>query len=153
MILTLKRIAKRPAYTIGKLYIDGVFFCDTIEDTERGLEMSMPLDMIAKMKVKGETAIPTGTYEVAMNIISPAYSKKKAFAWCKGVMPRLLNVPGWTGVLIHTGNTQKDSEGCIIVGRNTKVGMVTDSMATFKRLYPILRAASDRFEKIELTIC
>ena len=153
MNLTLKRIAKRPTYTIGKLYINNAYLCDTIEDTDRGLLQTMPLSMITAKKIKGQTAIPAGTYEVSMNVISPTYSKKKAYKWTGGVMPRLLDVPGWTGVLIHPGNTEKDSEGCIIVGRNTKVGMVTDSQATFKRLFPILRAASDRFEKIELTIC
>ena len=151
MKLTLRRIAKRPKYTIGKLYIDGQYFCDTIEDTDRNLDYSMPVDVIKQVKVPKQTAIPIGTYEMSMNVISPTYSKKKSFAWCKGVMPRLLNVPGWSGVLIHTGNTQDDSEGCIIVGENKVVGKVINSMVTFKRLWPVLY--EHRHEGITITIC
>lgn len=150
MRLTLKRIAKRETYTIGQLYIDGQKFCDTCEDTDRGLEQAMPIDMIRKAKVPKETAIPTGTYLVSMRIISPTYSKKKAFAFTGGVMPRLMDVPGWSGVLIHSGNTPKDSEGCILVGENKVKGQVINSMATFKRLWHILN--DHRAETITITI-
>ena len=138
MKLTLKRIARKEGYTIGRLYIDDAYFCDTLEDRDRGLEESMPLDMIKRIKVKGETAIPTGTYELSMRHISPKYSRKKAFAFTGGVMPRLLNVPGYEGVLIHSGNTAADSEGCILVGENKAVGKVLNSMATFKALWSVL---------------
>ena len=138
MKLTLKRIARKEGYTIGRLYIDDAYFCDTLEDRERGLEQAMPLDMIKRIKVKGETAIPTGTYELSMRHISPKYSRKKAFAFTGGVMPRLLNVPGYEGVLIHSGNTAADSEGCILVGENKAVGKVLNSMATFKALWAVL---------------
>ena len=138
MKLTLKRIARKEGYTIGRLYIDDAYFCDTLEDRERGLEQAMPLDMIKRIKVKGETAIPTGTYELSMRHISPKYSRKKAFAFTGGVMPRLLNVPGYEGVLIHSGNTAADSEGCILVGENKAVGKVLNSMATFKALWSVL---------------
>ena len=151
MKLTLKRIAKKPTYTIGKLYIDDVYFCDTCEDTDRGLEMSMPLPMIKKTKVPGQTAIPYGTYELSMRIISPTYSKKKNFAFTGGVMPRLLNIPGWSGVLIHSGNTADDSEGCLLVGENKAVGKVLNSFATFKRLWYILN--DHRNEPLTITIC
>ena len=138
MKLTLKRIARKEGYTIGRLYIDDAYFCDTLEDKDRGLEQAMPLDMIKRIKVKGETAIPTGTYELSMRHISPKYSRKKAFAFTGGVMPRLLNVPGYEGVLIHSGNTAADSEGCILVGENKAVGKVLNSMATFKALWAVL---------------
>ena len=140
MKLTLKRIARKEGYTIGRLYIDDnpKPFCDTLEDRDRGLEQAMPLDMIKRIKVKGETAIPTGTYELSMRHISPKYSRKKAFAFTGGVMPRLLNVPGYEGVLIHSGNTAADSEGCILVGENKAVGKVLNSMATFKALWSVL---------------
>ena len=151
MKLTVKRIAKRATYTIGKLYIDGTYFCDTCEDTDRGLEQAMPLDMIRRTKVPGETAIPVGTYELSMRHISPKYSKKKAFAFTGGVMPRLLNVPGYEGVLIHSGNTAADSEGCILVGENKKVGAVINSLATFKRLWQVLW--DHRGEPLTITIC
>ena len=151
MKLTLKRIARKEGYTIGRLYIDDAYFCDTLEDRERGLEQAMPLDMIKRIKVKGETAIPTGTYELSMRHISPKYSRKKAFAFTGGVMPRLLNVPGYEGVLIHSGNTAADSEGCILVGENKAVGKVLNSMATFKALWSVLNHRKS--EPITITIC
>lgn len=153
MKLTLKRIARKEGYTIGRLYIDDnpKPFCDTLEDTERGLEQAMPLDMIKRIKVKGETAIPTGTYELSMRHISPKYSRKKAFAFTGGVMPRLLNVPGYEGVLIHSGNTAADSEGCILVGENKAVGKVLNSMATFKALWSVLNQRKS--EPLTITIC
>ena len=151
MKLTLKRIARKEGYTIGKLYIDDAYFCDTLEDKDRGLEQAMPLDMIKRIKVKGETAIPTGTYELSMRHISPKYSRKKAFAFTGGVMPRLLNVPGYEGVLIHSGNTAADSEGCILVGENKAVGKVLNSMATFKALWSVLNHRKS--EPITITIC
>ena len=150
MKLTLKRIARKEGYTIGKLYIDDAYFCDTLEDRERGLEQAMPLDMIKRIKVKGETAIPTGTYELSMRHISPKYSRKKAFAFTGGVMPRLLNVPGYEGVLIHSGNTAADSEGCILVGENKAVGKVLNSMATFKALWSVLNQRKS--EPITITV-
>ena len=150
MKLTLKRIARKEGYTIGRLYIDDAYFCDTLEDRERGLEQAMPLDMIKRIKVKGETAIPTGTYELSMRHISPKYSRKKAFAFTGGVMPRLLNVPGYEGVLIHSGNTAADSEGCILVGENKAVGKVLNSMATFKALWSVLNQRKS--EPITITV-
>ena len=137
MKLLLKRIAKKDTYTIGKLYIDDKFFCNTIEDKDRGLNQSMTLEQIKKIKVPNETAIPTGTYNVILNVISPKYSKRDFYYKNanKGRVPRLLNVPGYEGVLIHCGNTASDSSGCILVGMNTKVGMVTDSKNTFIKLY------------------
>ena len=150
MKLTLKRIARKEGYTIGRLYIDDAYFCDTLEDRDRGLEESMPLDMIKRIKVKGETAIPTGTYELSMRHISPKYSRKKAFAFTGGVMPRLLNVPGYEGVLIHSGNTAADSEGCILVGENKAVGKVLNSMATFKALWTVLNQRKS--EPITITV-
>lgn len=80
MELTLKRIARRPKYTIGKLYIDGVYAMDTIEDVDRGLTNQTPLSTISKTKVKNETAIPTGTYEITLKIKSPTFSKKTYYA-------------------------------------------------------------------------
>ena len=133
MKLELIRIANRPTYCIGKLYIDGVWFCDTIEDTDRGLNDSMSVDEILKKKIKGETAIPTGIYKIEITY-SPKY---------KRMMPLLIGVKGYSGVRIHSGNTSKDTEGCLLVGRNTKVGMVTDSRNTYQRLFAKLQNAKD----------
>ena len=133
MKLELVRIAFRDTYTIGKLYIDGVWFCDTIEDTDRGLDDSMSVDEILKKKIKGETAIPTGVYKIEITY-SPKY---------KRMMPLLIGVKGYSGIRIHSGNTSKDTEGCLLVGRNTKVGMVTDSRNTYQRLFARLQNVKD----------
>ena len=143
MRLELKRIARRETYTIGRLYIDGERFCDTLEDTDRGLQQSLPLSVNQAKKRKGATAIPTGTYRVTLAVKSPRFSQKAQYSFCNGYLPRLINVPAYDGVLIHIGNTAKDTEGCILVGRNTKVGMVTDSRDTFLKLYSRLQDAKD----------
>ena len=142
MELLLKRIARRDTYTIGHLYIDGQYFCDTCEDTDRGLRQDLPLSVNQAKKRRGITAIPVGRYRVTLGVKSPKYSKKQ-YDFCKGFVPRLINVPAFEGILIHIGNTAADSEGCILVGRNTKVGMVLESTKTFKALYEVLRKATD----------
>lgn len=139
MKLTLIRIANKATYCIGKLYIDGEYFCDVIEDTDRGLDDSMSVDEILKKKIKGETAIPTGLYKVEITY-SPKY---------KRMMPLLIGVKGYSGVRIHSGNTSKDTEGCLLVGRNTVVGMVTDSRNTYQRLFAKLQKAKDIWVEIK----
>lgn len=143
MKLELKRIARKDKYTIGHLYINGEYFCDTLEDPDRGLASSMSNSQIAMKKIKGDTAIPTGLYKITLNVASSKYSNFNKYPYakfCNGKMPRLLNVPGYEGVLIHAGNTQKDTEGCILVGMNRQVGKVLDSQKTFKKLYEKLLA-------------
>lgn len=129
MRLTLMRIANRPTYCIGRLYIDGDYFCDTLEDTDRGLRDEMSLEEIKEKKVKGETAVPTGVYNVILNY-SPKYKK---------TMPLIQNVKGYEGIRIHSGNTDKDTEGCILVGKNKVVGKVVDSRATYEALFKRLQ--------------
>ena len=136
MRLKLIRKYKLPAYTIGKLYINGVYFCDTLEDTDRGLSDSISVEDIAKRKKYGITAIPYGTYRIDMNTISPKYQKRnptytRAY---QHKLPRLLNVKGFEGVLIHAGNTANDTLGCVLVGKNTVKGKVLQSQATWKAL-------------------
>lgn len=137
MKILLKRIAKKPKYTIGRLSIDGTYQCDVIEDTDRGLTDKMSLEEIKNKKVYGETAIPTGTYKVTLDVVSPKYSKSPFYQTYAngGRVPRLLNVKGFDGVLIHTGNSEKDSLGCLLVGQNKVVGQVINSKETFKALY------------------
>ena len=141
MELKLKRIARRETYTIGRLYIDGVYFCDTLEDKDRGLKQSLPASVNAAKKRFGATAIPTGRYQVTLKIKSHKFSKKKQYEFCGGYLPRLMNVPAFEGVLIHIGNTAKDTEGCLLVGKNTKVGKVLESGVTFRALYEKLKNA------------
>lgn len=110
MKLTLKRNFKGADYTIGKLYIDGHYFCDTLEDTVRP----------ANKKIAGKTAIPAGNYKVIKSY-SPRFKK---------ILPEILNVPNFTGVRIHAGNTAKDTDGCVLLGLNKTKGAVLDSQAT-----------------------
>lgn len=141
MNILVKRIAKRSTYTIGRLYIDGVKQCDTLEDTDRGLKQDMPLSEIQKKKVYGKTAIPTGTYELVVT-----YSNK-----FKQYMPLLLNVPGYSGVRIHSGNTDADTLGCILVGENKAVGKVLNSRATYHALFEKINDACKN-GKVYITI-
>lgn len=146
--LKLIRIAKQKDYTIGRLYINGQYFCDTLEDVDRGLTADMEVSEIRRIKVCGRTAIPVGIYRMTLGIQSPKFSKYKQYDFCKGYLPRLLNVPGYEGVLIHIGNTHEDTDGCILVGKNKQKGKVLESTVTFKKLYDILRENKD----IELEI-
>lgn len=148
MKLLLKRIAKKDKYTIGNLYVDGKFFCNTLEDKDRGLNSQMSLKEIKNKKVYGETAIPIGTYKIDMDEESPSFKNR---TWAKpynGKIPRLSDVPGYSGVLIHPGNDQSDTLGCILVGRNTQVGKVLDSQNTFHSLMKML-AKGDNIITIE----
>lgn len=140
MKITLKRVALQDTYTIGKLYIDGQYFCDTIEDKVRDLNKDGVFDD-GEVKIKGKTAIPYGTYEVVWTY-SPRFGK---------YTPRLLNVNSFDGVLIHSGNTAEDTEGCIIVGQNKEIGKVLNSRETVNKLYPIIEDACKK-EKIELEV-
>lgn len=153
MKIELKRIARRPSYTIGKLYIDGLYVCDTLEDTDRGLSSDMSLSDIRRIKVYEKTAIPTGEYEVTLKVKSPKFSQKSQYDFCGGYLPRLLRVPGWEGVLIHIGNNEDHTGGCLLVGENKVVGKVINSTKTFTKLYAILKEASDRGEKITIKVC
>lgn len=152
MELRLKRFACKPKYTVGKLYIDGKYFCDTLEDRDRGIDNSMTEQEIRTIKVSSETAIPTGTYRITMNVQSPKYKKRAAYKFCNGFVPRLLDVKGFDGILIHIGNTKEDTAGCILVGYNKVVGQVNNSTDTFKKLYAILDTASRKGEKITIKI-
>ena len=153
MDLRLKRIAKKNGYTIGKLYINNAYFCDTLEDVDRGLSSSMSNDVLKYKKLAHITAIPTGRYQVTMDVISPRLSKSSFYKqYGGGRVPRLLNVPAFEGILIHCGNTAKDTDGCILVGKNSKVGMVLDSKITYSKLYPLLEAAYKRKERIFITV-
>lgn len=133
MKLKLTRTAKRERYTIGKLYIDGKYFSDTLEDPDRGLKQSMPLWEIQRKKVYGETAIPTGIYKVEVTM-SPKFGR---------LLPRLQNVPGFDGILMHRGNTAADTLGCILVGENKEVGKVINSTIYELRLTGMLKKESN----------
>lgn len=139
MELTLKRLHKNPTYTIGKLYVDGVYFCDTVEDTDRGMTQQMSNSYNEARKVYGKTAIPVGRYRVVLS-----YSNK-----FKKLLPLLNDVMCFSGVRIHSGNTAEDSLGCIIVGENKIKGGVINSRATMERLMAKLREQKEIYITIE----
>ena len=155
MEIALRRIALRDTYTIGRLYVDNVYVCDTLEDCVRDLNRNGQFDNGEK-KVYGETAIPFGRYEVELNVKSPKYSNFAKYPWAKpygGFLPRLKNVNGFEGILIHVGNTPKDTLGCILVGYNTIKGQLTDSRkAFFFFFYKYLTPARKIVEKVFITI-
>lgn len=125
MKLKLTRIFKAETYTIGRLYIDGEFFCDVLEDRVR--------DLSKEDKVWGQTAIPYDTYKIIIN-----YSNR-----FKRDLPLLLNVPQFEGIRIHPGNTAVDTHGCLLVGINTEKGKVTQSRITFDRLFAKIKNEKD----------
>ena len=133
MKLTLKRIALRSTYTIGRLYVDGNYFCDTLEDTVRDLNKNGKFDNGEK-KVYAKTAIPYGTYEIKWTY-SPRFKK---------YTPQLMNVPSFEGIRIHSGNSSTDTEGCLLLGENKKVGMVLNSRATINKFYTIIKEACSK---------
>jgi hypothetical protein len=141
MEILLERKWLKENYTIGRLYVNGKFFCNTLEDTVRDINRNGIFDC-GELKISGHTAIPYGEYEIIVNY-SPRFKRE---------LPRLLNVPHFEGILIHRGNTHKDSSGCILVGENTKVGMVLNSTKYEEELTKILKAAQMRKEKITIKI-
>lgn len=122
MELRVKRVALKSDYTIGRLYVNGEYVCDTLEDAVRNT------------KIYGKTAIPCGTYKITMDVVSPKFKDR---SWAKpydGKLPRLIDVPNYEGVLIHVGNTAEDTSGCLLVGQNRAVGKLVNSTQTFMSL-------------------
>lgn len=152
MKLKIDRRWKKEKYTIGRLYVNGIFLCNTLEDTDRNLNSSMSEDVIRFTKIAGETAIPTGTYKVVL-AYSPKFAKK---SWGKkygGLVPLIFNVKGFDGVRLHVGNCPADTLGCPLVGDNKTVGRLTNST---KRYYELMdkyiMPAWTRKEEITITI-
>lgn len=134
MQLKLNRIFKTNTFTIGELYINEKYVTDTLEDRVRP----------EGEKVYGKTAIPEGTYEVKLTH-SPRFKK---------ILPEILNVPNFSGIRIHTGNSSKDTEGCILVGTwdGEKEDWVSDSKIAFNKLMSLLEEATNNKEKITITV-
>ena len=149
MKVLIKRIFNNQKYCISHVYVDGVYVCDAIEDTDRGWHNGMSDAYIRNNKVYAKSAIPVGTYDITLNIVSPKFNQKEYYnKFCNGKLPRVLNVPGFDGILWHRGRTEKDSAGCLILGYNTIKGQVTNSQQAFEKLYKILQEANKNGEKI-----
>ncbi len=153
MILRVERRWKKASYTIGKLWVNGDLFCDTLEDTDRGLRKSMLSQDIAQKKISARTAIPTGEYEISLRVYSAKFGARPFYRRvCGGYLPRLMLVPAFEGVLIHCGNSAMDTEGCILVGENKVVGGLVNSQPVFERLVQRLQEAYKRGEQITIKI-
>ena len=155
MELKLKRLKSTfdKDYVIGKLYINDVYYCDTLEDKWRNLSQDMTEEDIKKVKVKGQTCIPRGRYRITLNIISPKFYKKTYYKrFCNGKMPRLIEVKGYSGVLIHCGSNTSHTDGCILCGFNEIKGMLLRSQEAFEKVYNKLREARDKSEEIYINI-
>lgn len=139
MNITLKRINLTETYTEGKLFLNGKYFADTIEDKVRDLNKDGKLDT---QKVYGKTAIPYGTYKVTMS-----WSNK-----FQKTLPEVKNVPEFSGIRIHSGNSADDSLGCILVGQKTKNGWISNSRVTCSKLYNEIQIAINKKENVTLTI-
>lgn len=135
MRLILDRTQYEEGSTVGDLFVDGVWSCATLEDKVR-----------EGPKVKGETAIPTGEYEILLTW-SPRF---------KTVLPLLIDVPGFDGIRIHPGNTADDTEGCLLVGEKViqhgGVPFLTHSRRAFERLFARLEEASKKREKLIIEV-
>lgn len=139
MKLRLERYGPHPNSTLGTLAIDGELFCWTLEDEIREIEG----EPVEKWKVKGETAIPRGNYTVMINF-SNRFQRE---------MPQLLDVPGFSGIRIHPGNTNKDTEGCILVGgKPLNDNFLPSSRQTFSKLFDILLEAELNGESIKMEV-
>lgn len=140
MELKVIRKYRKEDCTIGDLYINGVWFSNTLEDSVRDT------------KIYGKTAIPCGTYKITMDVVSPKFKDR---SWAKpydGKLPRLLDVPNYEGILIHVGNTAADTSGCLLVGQNKVKGQVINSTQTFMSLMEkYLIPAKQRGEEITIT--
>lgn len=141
MKLRLERKYFKDTYTIGNLYVDDSFFSNTLEDKNRDLNKNGKFDN-GEAKVYAGTCIPFGTYKVVVNM-SPKFKRE---------LPRLLNVPSFEGILIHRGNTAKDSAGCILVGENKAVGKVLNSTPYEEKLVKMMKEAIAKGEEITIEI-
>ena len=128
--LTIERRYFKSTYCIGKLFVEGMPLCDTLEDKDRGLTQNMPTAEIYKKKTYGQTAIPYGRYEVRLTY-SPKYATRSWAAKYKGLIPEILEVPGFSNVRLHVGNSSADTSGCPLCGENKVVGRLVNSTQAF----------------------
>ena len=136
MLIEVKRLYKKADYTIGKMYIDGEYFCDTLEDTDRGLKQEYSLAELKEMKEYGKTAIPSGEYELKVTF-SNRFQKH---------LPQIMGVKCFEGVRIHSGNTHNDTEGCLLLGIATNPetkGWVSNSRKTLNEFMKVISYAKD----------
>jgi len=141
MELVMNRTTRTARSTISELTVNGNFECFVLEDRDRGLTQGMTLSELMALKVKTRTAIPSGRYEIVVSF-SDRFQK---------MLPLLLDVPAFAGIRIHPGNTDNDTEGCLLPGKTKAQDMVGSSRAAFTVLFDKIKDAIQR-EKIFITI-
>jgi hypothetical protein len=141
MELDLIRSTKTKRSTIGELTVNGMFECFILEDKDRGLQQNMPVSELMEKKIRTKTAIPAGRYEIVVSF-SNRFQK---------MLPLLLDVPAFEGIRIHPGNTDSDTEGCLLPGKNKSPDMVSSSRLAFTALFDKIKEAVQR-EKIFITV-
>lgn len=151
MKLKVWRKWPKTGYCIGIFYVSGARLSNSLEDEDRGLDQKMPTGKINQLKIKGKTAIPKGTYRVALSV-SPKFSTRAWAKKYKGLVPELLNVKGYSGVRIHPANSASEVEGCIAPGDNAAVGKVTNSTKRYYELMDKLVPAWEKGEEITIEI-
>jgi hypothetical protein len=151
--IKVERYIKGDNFTVGKLYIDDVFYCNTLEDKDRGLRQDMPLATINSIKVPAKTCIPSGTYKISLDIKSPSFSQKDWYVKNinGGRLPYLLNVPGYTHILLHGGKTVDNTEGCLLTGIYANNGQLKDYASSRQKLKDVFDAIKN-YKDIEITI-
>jgi hypothetical protein len=138
MVIEIKRVSHTNRCTIGEVWVDGVFECYSLEDSVR----EVPLKPVSEWKIAGQTAIPAGTYDVVIDFSNRFHR----------LMPHILNVPGFTGVRIHSGNTDKDTEGCILIGQEKTSDYIGHSKAAFDTFFPQLQDALQAGQTATVTV-
>ena len=141
MKLKLKRICFKDTYTIGRLYIDDKYFCDTLEDKNRDLNKNGKFDN-GEVKVYSETCIPFGTYSIKLTY-APKFKRE---------LPWIQNVPSFSGILIHRGITSKNTSGCVLVGENKVVGKLINSASYEIKLVELIKEATTKGDTITIEI-
>lgn len=142
MKILVQRFHSTKNYTVGLMFIDGVFKCFTLEDEKRDV------------KVYAETRIPAGIYNLSLQAAGSLHTRYKAkFQFHKGML--LLNsVPNFSGIMIHMGNSDKDTAGCLLVGESFCLGCskITDSQKAYEKIYPLISAALLAHEKVSVHV-
>ena len=136
MNLTLKRLNLTPNYTEGELYVNGVYFCKTLEDANRDLNKNGQFDNSEK-KVYGETCIPYGKYKIILSY-SPKFKRE---------LPEILEVPNFQGIRMHRGNKISDTYGCVLCGEKVKNGYLSNSTPYEIKLVELFKQAKSRNEE------
>ena len=157
MKLYLERRWKKPTYTIGRLYVDGKYFCNTMEPVDRGLSNTSVPGLLTSSewqraekeakRVKAEnkagtTAIPTGCYKIMLEMSGHFHELR----------PYFRHVPGFEGIMIHEGNYPKDTHGCILLGENSQKGRVLKSAYHVQQLVALIKKALKEKDEVIIKI-